>query len=259
MNITCKTLIRRDMRKVFHIRTLLIWCALSLTAIFFFFTTGGKTDLMQNNEVNFMALFLPQIIFGAWAVLSIYFDITSSDREHNVLDCILCAGISKSAIFWCKIIAILLASLVLSFAYLLPVTAVIVILSRDIAHCVILLQYLLPLWSYIMVYAALGIAISVIARSTKTALIVSLASGLVLMPRFFILIIDGIGAIFQWTQAAKEAVSMIAPGVMMEALSHYSGTSEYLKMTVIFSLSIILLLTIAFMVFCKQDELNYGE
>jgi len=89
MNITCKTLIHRDMRKVFHIRTLLIWCALSLTAIFFFFTTGGKTDLMQNNEVDFMALFLPQIIFGAWAVLSIYFDLISSDREHNVLDCIL--------------------------------------------------------------------------------------------------------------------------------------------------------------------------
>lgn len=259
MNITLKTLIRRDIRKVFNMRTLMIWGALSLMAIFFFFTTGGKTTLTQKNEVEFMTLFLPQIIFGAWAVLSIYFDLISSDREHNVLDCILCAGISKPMIFCCKTITLLLASLLLSFAYLLPVTAVIVFLSGDMSHCMVLLQYLLPLWGYIMVYASLGIVISVIARSTKTALIISLASGLVLMPRFFILIIDGIGAIFQWAQETKDAVSMVSPGVMMDALAHYSRTSEYLKMAIIFSFSIILMIALAFMVFYKQDELNYGE
>jgi|GEM_PF-824166 len=259
MNVTLSNLIRRDMRKVFNMRTLMIWGAISFIAVFFFFTTGGKTALMQKNEVEFMALFLPQIIFGAWAILSIYFDLISSDREHNVLDCILCAGISKPMIFCCKIITLLLASLALSFSYLLPVTAVIVFISGDINHCTVLLQYLLPLWGYIMVYATLGIAISVIARSTKTALIVSLASGLVLMPRFFILIIDGIGTIFKWTQATKDGISMISPGVMMDALAQYSTTSEYLKMEVIFSLSIILLITAAFFVFYKQDELNYGE
>jgi len=259
MNNTLLRLTWRDIRKVLNLRALLIWGTLSALGIFFFFATSGKTTLMQDNEVEFMALFLPQIIFGAWAVLSVYFDLVSSDRQHNVLDCILCAGISKPLIFCGKVITLAVASLILSFAYLLPVTVVIVTLSGSMEHCVVLLQYLLPLWGYIMVYAALGIAISVIARSTKTALITSLASGLILMPRFFILIIDGIGALFQWTQATKDAVSLIAPGVMMESLAHYDGTSEYVRTAIIFVSCIVAFLAIAFIIFCKQDELNYGE
>jgi len=259
MNSTLLRLTWRDIRKVLNLRALLIWGTLSALGVFFFFATSGKTTLIQDNEVEFMALFLPQIIFGAWAVLSVYFDLVSSDRQHNVLDCILCAGVSKPLIFCGKIITLAVASLVLSFVYLLPVTVVIVALSGSMEHCVVLFQYLLPLWGYIMVYAALGVAISVIARSTKTALIASLASGLILMPRFFILIVDGIGALFQWTQATKDAVSLIAPGVMMESLAHYDGTSEYVKTAIIFTSCIAAFLAIAFIIFCKQDELNYGE
>ena len=259
MNNALITLVRRDMRKVFSLRTLLIWGALSLIAVFFFYATSGKTSLLKNNEVEFMALFLSQIIFGAWAVLSIYFDLISSDREQNVLDRILCAGISKPVVFLSKIITLVLASLILSFVYLVPVTAVIVFVSGNVTHFIVLLQYLLPLWGYIMVYAALGIAISVIARSTKIALITCLAFGLVLMPRFFLLIVDGLGSVFHWTQAAKDKMSLIAPGVMMESLAHYAGTAAYLKMALLFSLSIILLIAGAFFVFSKQDELNYGE
>lgn len=76
-------------------------------------------------------------------------------------------------IFYCKVVTLVLASLVLSFAYLLPVTAVVVFFSGDMAHSMILLQYFLPLWGYIMVYAALGIAISG-AEWTRTILIQTL-------------------------------------------------------------------------------------
>jgi ABC-type transport system involved in multi-copper enzyme maturation permease subunit len=259
MNNILLKLSLRDMQKALNLRTLLIWGTLSVLAVFFFFATGGKNRLMQDNKVEFLALFLPQIIFGAWAVLSVYFDMVSADRQHNVLDCILCAGISKSQIFGSKIITLAATAIILSFAYLLPVTVAIILLSGKIAHFAVLFRYLLPLWGYIMVYAALGIAISVIARSTKTALIASLAAGLVLMPRLFLLFIDGAGAVFHWTQATKDAVSRIAPGVMMEALAHYSGTAEYLKTAAVFTLSVIVLITIAYCVFCKQDELNYGE
>ena len=253
------TLTLRDMRKVLGKRTLMIWGALSALGVFFFFATSGRRILIENNEVEFMALFLPQIIFGTWAILSVFFDLVSSDRQHNVLDCILCSGVSKTLIFFSKIITLTAISLILSLTYLLPVTVVIISISGRAEHFTVLFQYLLPLWGYIMVYAALGAAISVIARSTKTALITSLAAGLVLMPRFFILIVDGLGAVFHWTQATKDAVSMVAPGVMMDALSHNSGTAEYYKMAVIFTLSIILLIAVAYCVFRKQDELNYGE
>jgi len=259
MNNVLLKLTLRDMRKVLGKRTLMIWGTLSALGVFFFFATSGRRTLIENNEVEFMALFLPQIIFGTWAILSVYFDLVSSDRQHNVLDCILCSGVSKTLIFFSKIITLTAMSLILSLAYLLPVTVVIVSISGRAEHFTVLYQYLLPLWGYIMVYAALGTAISVIARSNKTALIASLAAGLVLMPRFFILIVDGLGALFHWTQATKDAVSMVAPGVMMDSLSRYSATTDYLKMAAVFLLSIIFLIAIAFITFCKQDELNYGE
>ena len=66
---------------------------------------------------------------------------------------------------------ILLTSTVLSFIYHAPVTVVIVFLSGNSAHFAVLIQYFAPLWGYIMVHAALGMMISVVARSTMIALI----------------------------------------------------------------------------------------
>jgi ABC-type transport system involved in multi-copper enzyme maturation permease subunit len=259
MNSLFIRLARRDMRKIFNLRTILIWGALTALGVFFFFTTGGRTILIEKNEVEFMSLFLPQIIFGAWAVLSVYFDLVSSDRQHNVLDCILTAGISKRLVFCSKMLSIGLASFILSLVYLLPVSAVIVVLSGNLGHCAAILTYFLPLWGYIMVFASLGVAISIVARSTKTALIVSLASGLVLMHRLFIAVIDGLGALFGWAQATKDAIAAIAPGVMMEKLAHSTDSAAFIQTAALFIASVTLLLTIAFIVFRKQDELNYGE
>jgi ABC-type transport system involved in multi-copper enzyme maturation permease subunit len=232
---------------------------MSAMCVFFFFTTTGRRTLIETGEVEFMALFLPQIIFGAWAILSVYYDLVSSDRQHNVLDCILCSGVSKTLIFSSKIITLAVISLILSLAYLLPVTAVILSISENFEQIPELLRYVLPLWGYIMVYAALGTAISVTARSTKSALIVSLAAGLVLMPRLFLLIVEGLGGLFGWTQSVKDAVSMAAPGVMMEALAHNTGTAGYYKMEAVFAASIAMLVTLALLVFNKQDERSYGE
>lgn len=254
---TLLSLIRRDLQKILNLRTILVWGAISALGVFFFFTTSGKFNLTENNEVDFMALFLPQIIFGAWAVLSIYFDLVSSDRQNNVLDCILSSGVTKPMVFCSKIISLIAVSLMLSILYLIPISIVIVYLSGALTHLTEVVKYLLPLWGYIMVYAAIGTVISVAARSTKTSLIVSLSAGLILMPRIFILIIDGISSLFGWTQVTKDALSLIAPGVMMERLAH-SGTAEYAKTFTLFASSIIVLLTISLFIFCRQDELNYG-
>lgn len=80
-----------------------------------------------------------------------------------------------------------------------PVTCAIIGLSGNFAHILVLIQYLLPLWGYIMVYATMGMLISILARSSKAALIWSLAIGLLLMPRFFVMIVEGIGKAFGWT------------------------------------------------------------
>lgn len=259
MSNSILALFNRDFRKAMNVRTWMIWIALSAMGIFFFYTSGGKTKLVENDQIEFIALFLPHMIFGSWAVLSSYFDLISSDREHNVLDCIMCSGIPKSKIFASKIMVTMAMSLVLSFIYMLPVTCVIVGLSGNTAHISILLQYLIPLWGYIMVYAAMGTLISVIARSSKAALIWSLASGLLLMPRFFVMLVEGAGKVFGWSAAIVEKVSMIAPGVMMQALAEVSDTSQFSLAAAIFGISILAFFTFAYLIFRKQDEYNYGE
>ena len=110
-----------------------------------------------------------------------------------------------------------------------------------------------------MVYAAMGMLISVLARSSKTALIWSLAIGLLLMPHFFVMIVEGIGKVFGWTTQMIENFSLIAPGVMMQALSEVSDGSRFQQATAIFCTSILLFLIIAYLTFTRQDEYNYGE
>jgi len=252
-------LFKRDFRKAMNLRTWLIWIALAGMGIFFFSATGGKTKLMNSDQIEFLSLFLPHMIFGSWAVLSSYFDLFSSDREHNVMDCIMCSGISKSKIFLSKVLTTAIMSLVLSFIYMLPITGEIVALSGNWGHMFVLLQYLLPLWGYIMVYASMGILISIVARSSKVSLIWSLAIGLILMPRFFVMIVEGVGKILGWSAEMVNKVSLVAPGVMMQALSEVSDTSQFALATTLFTISIVSFLALAYFVFLKQDEYNYGE
>ena len=120
-------------------------------------------------------------------------------------------------------------------------------------------KYLLPLWGFIMVFAALGLMISVFARSSKVAMIWSLASGLVLMPRFFVLIPEGIGKVLNLSTQTVEKISMISPGIMMEALSNPNNTSSWTTAVVGFTIGIVVLFGIAYIAFKNQDEYNYGE
>lgn len=253
------TLFRRDFKKSMNLRAWLIWLALAAMGVFFFFTSGGKTKLVENNKIEFMALFLPHMIFGSWAILSVYFDMVSADREHNVMDCIISSGIPKSNIFLSKALVTAMMSLLLSAIYLIPVTGVIVGMSGNFSHIFVLVRYLIPLWGYIMVFAALGMLISVLARSSKAALIWSLAIGLLFMPRFFVMLLEGIGQIAGWSAETVSRFSLVAPGVMMQALSDTSNISYFGTAAIIFSISILLFWGLAYVVFVKQDELNYGE
>jgi ABC-type transport system involved in multi-copper enzyme maturation permease subunit len=252
-------MLKRDMKKVFSMRTVFIWACMSALCIFFFFTSDGRRQLMETGRVEYMTVMLPQIIFGSWAALSVYFDIVSADREHNVLDMILCSGTAKSTVFLSKILTMALISLILSMIYLLPITAEIIGLSGQTGYFMIFIQYMTPLWGYIMVYASLGLVISVAARSSKAAMIWSLAGGLILMPRFFMVIVEGLGSAFHWTRGFMDAAGMISPGVLMNALSDFSDAGRLAQAAAGFSVGIIALLILSFLVFRRQDELNYGE
>ena len=98
-------LICRDLRRAFGLRTLGIWVVMALFTIYFFFFSNGRRELVENNRLEYMSLFLPLIIFGAWAVMAVFFDLISADRERNVLDCILCSGIGIVVLFGIAYIA----------------------------------------------------------------------------------------------------------------------------------------------------------
>lgn len=257
MNTVIYKLVTRDLKRIFNFRTLGIWLAMAAMTIYFFFFSSGRRELIENQRVEFMAVFLPLIIFGAWAVMAVYFDLVSADREHNVLDCILCAGISKSQIFFRKIITTALFSLFMSFIYLAPVTSIITVMSNiEISSAIA--KYFLPLWGYIMVFASLGVMISILARSSKSAMIWSLASGLVLMPRFFVMIPEGIGKALGLSSEVVNYISMISPGILMEALANPENTSSWTIAAIGFTITIVLLLSISYFIFTRQDEYNYG-
>jgi hypothetical protein len=65
------------------------------------------------------------------------------------------------------------------------------------------------------------------SRSSKAALIWCLATGLLLMPRFFVMLVEGIGKALGWTEKMIYNISMIAPGVMMQALSEVSDAPRF--------------------------------
>lgn len=120
----------RDLKLAFGLRTLGIWVVMSLFTIYFFFFSNGRWELVENNRLEYMSLFLPLIILGAWAVMAVFFDLISSDRERNVLDCILCSGTTKKHVFMAKIITTAIVSLALSFIYLAPITIIVTSLSN---------------------------------------------------------------------------------------------------------------------------------
>lgn len=248
----------RDLRRAVGLRTLGIWLMMAGFTIYFFFFSNGRRELVENNRLEYMAVFLPLIIFGAWAVMAVFFDLISADREQNVLDCVLCSGTTKKHVFIAKIITTAVISLFLSFIYLAPITIIITCMS-NIEKAAMIGKYLLPLWGFVMVFAALGLMISVLARSSKAAMIWSLASGLILMPRFFVLIPEGIGSAFNLSQQTVEKISMISPGIMMEALSNPNNTSSWTTAVIGFTIGIVVLFGIAYMAFKNQDEYNYGE
>lgn len=258
MNQTIFLLTRRDIKRTLSLRTFVIWLVLAVITVLFFFTTNGHHEVVESNHVEFMAVFLPQMIFGAWAVMSVYFDLVSADREHNVLDCILCSGVTKGQVFSAKLITMVVNSLLLSFVYLAPITVVIGLLS-DMGVALTVAKYLLPLWGFIMVFASMGIMISVLERSSKAAMIWSMAIGLVLMPRFFSMIVSGIGNALNLSEEVIYNISLISPGIMMETLSKPQNIESWMIAITGFTIAVILIMTIAYFTFKSQDEHNYGE
>jgi len=226
---------------------------MSAMCILFFFTSNGLQQLVSE------ALLVPQMIFGAWAALTVFYDMISTDREHNVLDLLLTSGVAKNTVFLSKVLAACVVALVLTVLYLLPITAILAIGTGNLGDANSVLRYALPLWGHIMAYASLGLLISVLARSSKASLVWSMALGLVLMPRFYVMLLKSVQNLAHWPEEITNIFGYLSPGVSMSVLADPSGTASFYEALLGLTLGILGALVIAHRAFTRQDELSYGE
>jgi ABC-type transport system involved in multi-copper enzyme maturation permease subunit len=252
-------LLEREYKRAMNLRSIGIWTLMSAMCVYFFFNSAGWHKLESENQLDFMSLFIPQLIFGAWAALTVFYDLMSADREHNVLDLLLTSGITKNVVFLSKVLAAGVIALLLTLLYLLPITAIIVGMTGKFIYVGAFFRYVLPLWGYIMVHASLGFLISVLARSSKISLIWSIAAGLFLMPRFYVMLLEGIGSLMHLPVNVLDALSLLSPGVLMNALADPANTAKFTQALIGFALGSLGALIITYQVFIRQDELNYGE
>ncbi|MEA5067064.1 MAG: ABC transporter permease [Eubacteriales bacterium] len=258
MRQTLYRLTVREVKRALNVRSISSWTIMAAMCVYFFFASAGWHKLSTENRLDFMSLFIPQLIFGAWAALTVFYDLMSADREHNVLDMLLTSGVTKSEVFISKTLAACAAALFMTFLYLLPVAVIVAGMTGTLAHLGTILRYALPLWGYIMVHASLGFLISVLARSSKAALIWSMAAGLFLMPRFYVMLLEAIGGLVHLADRTIDALSLLSPGVLMNALADPSDAARFRQALIGFAAGSLGALLIAFRSFLRQDELNYG-
>lgn len=252
-----KTLVIRDTRKGINFKLVIIWILLSAFGIFFFFTSRGYTDVKNKQQLDYMMIMLPQILFGAWAILTVFYDILAQDRESHVLDCILCSGIKKKDILCSKFISICILSIVCTFIYLIPISIVVALAGGDSSWIIKVMFYIIPLWGYIVVYGTWGLLISILARSTKLSLIANLAFGLIMMPRFFVIITESLAKALHLPESMEKILEQISPGILMSNMVEYSNINEFFKGVTIFVIEVAVAIMISMFIFARQDEVSY--
>lgn len=251
-----KALFTREMHKGLNLKLIVIWGVMAVFCIFFFFATGGATSVKEG-KLDFMSIMLPQIVFGAWAIMAVYYDMISEDRDYHVLDCILCSGVKKRTVFLSKILVIAVLSVICALIYLMPIAILILIRTGSTSMVLAVGAYFIPLWAYIMDYASIGILVSILARSTKQALICSLGMGLILLPQFFILLVNVIGKTLHLGDGVKDILSMISPSILVSKITDISNTKAVVQGVSFFIATMLVLWIISFRIFTKQDELSY--
>ena len=58
MRMDILSLVRRDFKKAMNLRTLVIWIALAGMGVFFFYTSGGRTKLVESDQIEFLVSYV---------------------------------------------------------------------------------------------------------------------------------------------------------------------------------------------------------
>jgi hypothetical protein len=155
--------------------------------------------------------------------------------------------------------ASLISSLLFSLFYNLLVTVIYCLFGTGGAVIPVALRNVLPVAAMIFIYSLMGLFLSVLFRSSRTSFIVSMACGLILMPRIFEMFVDGICKGLKLGGTVSNYIMFASPAMIMSGLTGYNGMANFLTGIAAFLIFTIALTVLFFTVFRNQDEMSYNE
>ncbi len=252
-------LFKRDLKRILNKRFLFVLLFMVLFQSWFIRGSGYKDKAGQNFEFSYMGFTFAFLILGSLAALSLNFDAISKERQNKVMDLLLTSSLSKTQIATGKLMASLALSLLFSLLYNLLVTLIYCLFRTGGAVIRVALHNVLPVAALIFIYSLMGLFLSVLFRSSRTSFIVSMACGLILMPRIFEMFVDGICKGLKLENAVSNLIMFASPAMIMSGLTGYNGASNLLTGIGAFLIYTVVLTVLFFTVFRNQDEKSYNE
>ncbi len=252
-------LLKRDLKNSINKRMILLLGFMVILQSWFIFGSGSIKDVMQSGQMNFIAVVFSFNIFGPIVALALSYDSISTDRENKVMDLILTSGVSKKKVVFSKILNSMIISTVFAALYVLIILLIYLFALKDFNISLLTLRYVLPITAFLYIYNLLGLLLSIIFRSSKLALIVSVILGMLFFPKISMPIIEALTKSIGLGEKATEMFNMVLPALIMNALSGYAEKSQIILGALLFATYIVVIIALSILVFSKQDELNYSE
>ena len=252
-------LLRRDIKNSLNRKVFILVFFMALFQFWFVFTSNSVNQVKETGEMFFMAVVFSFNFFGSIVALALNYNGISNEREAKFLDLILTSGITKRKVYWSKVFAGFTVSGIFAFLYCLVMMLIYWGLSGELGIGVMTFRYVLPIVAFLSVFSLMGLMLSVILRSSKSSLVACMIVGGLLMPRLFVLMVDGLNKLLGLSQETVNIIYMISPALTMNALNGYAEAREQIWAVLLLALYITAFLWIGIKSFQKQDELNYGE
>lgn len=252
-------LLKRDLKNSFNRKLFLLLFFLVFFQCWFIFTSGSVDEVRETGEMFYMAVVFSFNFFGSIVALALHYNGISNEREAKFLDLILTSGISKRKVYGSKVLAGVAVSGVFALLYASVMALLYGCLSGNFSLGLQAYRYVLPITAFLSVFSLMGLMLSVILRSSKASLVACMIVGGLLMPRLFVLMVDGLNKLLGLSQQTVAILYMISPALMMNALNGYAETRETFWALALLAICLTAFLWIGIRSFEKQDELNYGE
>jgi ABC-type transport system involved in multi-copper enzyme maturation permease subunit len=230
-----------------------------LLQAWFIFGSGSVKSVMKSGQMHFMAIVFSFNLFGSVAALALNYDSISMERENKIMDLILTANVSKKEVILSKVFNSFIISGVFALLYVLIILLIYLIASKDLHISLLALRYVFPITVFMFIYNLLGLLLSIILRSSKASLVISVILGGLFVPRLFLAVVEGMAKTIGFSQEIIENISMISPALIMNALSGYAQKKQIILGLLLFIIYSVTTIILCMEVFSKQDELNYGE